>query len=114
MRRQLSQAEVERLFMGAVDGALEAGDAAAFDEALAGDAELRERFGRYQRAVGLLGASPRERAPEALATTIMRRTRRRRVNLRRREAQAYRFPAEIVIPLLMAALVALFMVVASP
>jgi hypothetical protein len=46
---------------------------------------------------------------------ILRRTRRRRFSARAREAQAaYRLPAEVVIPLLVAVLVAMFMLLASP
>jgi anti-sigma factor RsiW len=115
VRRELSKNEVERLFMGAVDDALAGADAARFEEALAADAELRARFERYQKAVGLLKRAPREKAPDALATMILRRTRRRRFSARAREAQAaYRLPAEVVIPLLVAVLVAMFMLLASP
>jgi hypothetical protein len=62
-----------------------------------------------------LKESPREQAPDALASVILPRTRRRRLGLRTRELHAaYRVPAEVVIPLLIAALVAMFMLLASP
>lgn len=115
MRRELSKAEVERLFMGAVDDALAGADAATFEEELAADAELKARFERYQKTVGLLKGAPKEKAPDALATMILRRTRRRRFSVRTRDLHAaYRLPAEVVIPLLVAVLVAMFMLLASP
>lgn len=115
MRRELSKNEVERLFMGAVDDALVGADAATFEEELAADAELKARFERYQKTVGLLKGAPKEKAPDALATMIMRRTRRRRFSARTRDLHAaYRLPAEVVIPILVAVLVAMFMLLASP
>jgi anti-sigma factor RsiW len=115
VRRELSKTEVERLFLGAVDGALAAADAATLEEELRSDPELKARFDRYRKAVGLLRGAPKEKAPEALASLILRRTRRRRFQVRARDLQAaYRVPAEVVIPLVIAVLVALFMLLASP
>ncbi|GMU61732.1 MAG: hypothetical protein AMXMBFR34_34950 [Myxococcaceae bacterium] len=115
MRRELNKTEVERLFMGAVDDALAAADAATFEEELGSNPELKARFERYKKAVGLLQGAPKEKAPEALASLILRRTRRRRFGARTRDLHAaYRVPAEVVIPLLIAVLVAMFMLLASP
>jgi type VI protein secretion system component VasF len=65
--------------------------------------------------VKALRDAPKERAPDALASLILRRSRRRRGHVRRADERvAFRVPAEVVIPLLLAALVALFMLLASP
>lgn len=116
MRRELSKAEVERLFVGAVDDELTGADVATFEAELQANAELKAKYERYRKTVGLLKEAPKEKAPEALASMILRRTRRRRFGVRSRDfhAAAYRVPAEVVIPMLIAALVALFMLVASP
>ncbi|MEW5738345.1 MAG: hypothetical protein AB1938_05435 [Myxococcota bacterium] len=115
MRRELSKTEVERLFVGAVDDALAEADAATFEEELSANPELKARFDRYRKTVALLKGAPKEKAPEALASLILRRTRRRRFQVRSRDLHAaYRVPAEVVIPLLIAVLVAMFMLLASP
>ncbi len=117
MRRELSKAEVERLFVAAVDGDLAEADSAKFDEALESDVALKSRYEKYQRAVGLMRKQPREQAPVALASVIMRRTRRRRSmmhSLRLHEVNLARVPAEVLIPLLLAVAVALFLMTASP
>lgn len=115
MRRELSKTEVERLFVGAIDGALAEADAKSFDTAMADSPELKARYETYQRAVGLLRGEPRHKAPDGLASLILRRTRRRRFALRAREIPQFSaFPAEVVVPMLIAAFVALFMLLASP
>lgn len=114
MRRELSKNEVERLFVGAVDDALPERDSKAFASELDENPELKARFAKYQRAVSLLKDTPKEKAPDALASMILRRTRRRRFQLRTREIQNAHFPVEVVVPMLIAALVATFMLLASP
>ena len=117
VRRELSKSEVELLFVEAVDGALADADVARFQEQLASDSELKARYDSYQRAVNLLRAEPRQKAPDALASVILRRTRRRRSvmqSLRLHEMHFNRVPAEVFIPLLLAAAVALFLMTASP
>lgn len=114
MRRELSKNEVERLFVGAIDGALAEPEANEFDAQLAADPQLKARFAKYQRAIAALKQAPKERAPDALASMILRRTRRRRFQVRTRELQNAHFPAEVVVPMLIAALVAMFMLLASP
>ena len=114
MRRELSKNDVERLFVGAVDDALPGSDASQFDAQLSEDPRLKARFAQYQRAIALLKEAPKEKAPDALASMILRRTRRRRFQLRSREIQNFRFPVEVVVPMLIAALVAMFMLLASP
>ena len=115
MQRERSHPEVERLFLGAVDGALSRDDEAVLTAQLAGDAALRVRFEAYRGAVRMLRQAPKARAPDGLASLILRRSRRRRLHLRREDERvAFRVPAEVVIPLLLAALMALFMLLASP
>ncbi len=114
MQRELSKAEVERLFVDAVDGSLPPAEQAAFAEHLAADVALQARFASYQKTVSRLKVAPKEKAPDALASMILRRTRRRRFQFRDRELADWRFPAEVVIPLLIAAAVAVFMLLASP
>ncbi len=114
MRRELSKNEIERLFVGAIDGALAEADSAQFESELAHDPELQSRFLKYQRAVSTLRNAPKEKAPPGLASLVVRRIRRRRFQMRSRESQQTRFPAEVVVPMLIAALVALFMLLSSP
>jgi anti-sigma factor RsiW len=110
VRRELSKSEVERLFTGAVDDTLSDADQATLEA----HPELRARLAQYRRAVSLLRQAPREKAPDALASMILRRTRRRRQHARDLHHATWRVPAEVVVPLVIAALVALFMVLASP
>lgn len=117
MRRELSKTEVERLFVDAVDGALAEADVSRFQEALGADAALKTRYEQYQRAVTVMRTQPREAAPAALASVILRRTRRRRsmmYSLRLHEVNFSRLPVEVIIPLLLACAVALFLMTASP
>lgn len=114
MRRELSKAEVERLFVEAVDDALPPADAARLESELAADEALKGDYERYQRAVKLLRNEPKEKAPEALASAILRRTRRRRFSLRTAQLhEAHRFPAEVIVPLLLAAVVAVMILMAA-
>jgi anti-sigma factor RsiW len=71
--------------------------------------ECRSGWKRYERAVALVRQVPREKAPEALTAVIMRRIRRRKSAMLRREhvlALAYRTPYGVVIPIILAAAVA--------
>ncbi|MDP3234651.1 MAG: transmembrane transcriptional regulator [Myxococcales bacterium] len=115
MQRELTKAEVERLFLGAVDDALDSSDAESFRQVLAGDAELKVRFEKYTGAVKALKELPREKAPASLASTILRRTKRRRSMFRSmaEHEASYRVPVEVIIPLLLAAVVAAFLLMAA-
>lgn len=110
MRRELSKSEVERLFTGAIDDALSDDEVATLEA----NPELKAKLAEYERAVKLLRDAPKEKAPDALASMILRRTRRRRFSARDVQYFAWRVPAEVIVPLAIAALVALFMVLASP
>lgn len=111
--RELSKNDVERLFLSAVDGALAEDETAIWAAQLEADPKLKARFSQYMRTVRLLGKEPREKAPDALASLILRRTRRRRIHNRNREQIYSLFPAEVVVPMVIVALVALFMLIAS-
>lgn len=113
----LSKAELERLFVGAVDESLADRDAVHFKAALEAEPELKGKFQKYAQVVSLLRRAPKEKAPDGLASMILRRSRRRRVLDRRGLESAYasyRVPAEVLIPLLLGALVAAFLVLSAP
>lgn len=117
MRTELSKAEVERLFVAAADDALVERDAARLRASLEDDAELKGRFNKYQNAIALLKKSPKEKAPVALASVIMRRVRRRRVwgrNSLHTMHMHYRVPVEVIVPILLGVMVAAFLFFAAP
>jgi len=117
VRNQLSKAELERLFLGAVDKSLGDRDEVVLKASLDAAPELKSRFSKYEKVVSLLKRAPKEKAPEALASMILRRSRRRRVFDRRGLQTAYaqyRVPAEVLIPILLGVLVAAFLIYAAP
>lgn len=114
MRSEWSPAEVERLFLGAVDGSLSSDEAEVLARELDLDPALAARFRAYREAIRALREAPREKAPEALASLIVRRTRRRRHVRRPEEGLAFRVPAEVLVALIIAALVALLVFVLAP
>ncbi|MBK7858263.1 MAG: hypothetical protein IPJ65_06505 [Archangiaceae bacterium] len=117
MSTALKSNEVEELFAGAADGALSSSDDARLKRALAEDPELKARFDRYLKTLSLLRGAPKEKAPPALASVIMRRVRRRRGLERRNTAlqQAmYRVPVEVIIPLLLGVMVAALLFFSAP
>ena len=117
MRTELSKAEVERLFVGAADDALGERDAVRLRAGLDGDEELKGRFDKYQNAIALLKKAPKEKAPAALSSVIMRRVRRRRVwgrNSLHTFHMNYRVPVEVIVPILIGVLVAAFLFFAAP
>jgi anti-sigma factor RsiW len=106
--------EQERLFLGALDGDLVPAEDRAFHASLEEDPALRARFEAYRRAVQRLQAVPRERAPPALTAMVLRRSRRRRFQLRDAdEVATQRVPAEVLLPLLLGALAALYLLLGS-
>lgn len=117
MRTELSKAEVERLFIEAADDALGTKDADQLSRGLEEDAELKLRFNKYQSAIALLKKAPREKAPPALASVIMRRVRRRRLwgrNSTHTMHMQYRVPVEVIVPILIGVMVAAFLFFAAP
>ena len=76
-------------------------------------AECRNGWKRYERAVSLVRNVPREKPPAALTAVILRRIRRRKSAERRKEhvlALAYRTPYAVVLPVILAAAVAAFLI----
>ena len=117
MRTELTKADIEKLFIGAVDDTLADPDAVRLRAKLDDDSELKGRFEKYQKAIKLLKKAPRERAPESLSTVIMRRVRRRRLwgrNSLHTMHMDYRVPVEVLIPILIGVLVAAFLFFAAP
>ena len=116
VRTELSKAEVERLFIAAADNALAERDAVRLREGLDDDAELKGRFNKYQNAIALLKKAPRESAPAALSSVILRRVRRRRWgrNAQHTLMMDYRVPVEVIVPILLGVLVAAFLFFAAP
>ncbi len=113
MRTELSKAEVERLFIGAADGALEGRDADRLED----DPALKLKLSKYQSALKLLKETPKEKAPPALASVILRRVRRRRIwgrNAQAMQLQEYAVPMQVIVPILLGVLVAAFLVFAAP
>ena len=115
MRSELSKAELERLFVEAADDSLADRDAVRLNAELDGSPELKVQFEKYKSAIALLKDSPKEKAPPALASMILRRTRRRRFGARATAmAHAhYRVPVEVLIPILVGVLVAAFLFFAT-
>jgi anti-sigma factor RsiW len=115
-RMAIPKGELEELFVAAVDETLPEGDAARLKAELDGSPELKASFDKYQRAVKLLKGAPREKAPEAMASMVMRRVRRRRLfgqrGLHTMHMQ-YRVPVEVIIPILIGALVVAFIVMSA-
>jgi anti-sigma factor RsiW len=117
VRTELTKADVERLFIAAADDALAERDSVRLRARLDDDSELRGRFEKYQKTIALLKKTPKERAPDSLASVIMRRVRRRRLwgrNSLHTFHMQYRVPVEVLIPILLGVLVAAFLFFAAP
>ena len=118
MRTELSKAEVERLFIGAADDALEGRDADRLRKGLEEDPGLKLKLDKYKGALALLKKAPKEKAPPALASVILRRVRRRRIwgrnNAAAMQLQQYSLPMQVIVPILLGVLVAAFLVFAAP
>jgi hypothetical protein len=115
VRSELSDAELERLFVGAADEQLPAPEQNQLNAALEQSPELKLEFEKYKNAIALLKDAPREKAPPALAGMILRRARRRRFGLRNTANlhAHYRVPVEVLIPILVGVLVAAFLFFAA-
>jgi len=117
MQPRLDHREAKALFFALADEELPAPEAQAVREHLDGCEECREGWQRYERTVQRLRGTEREKAPPALASLVMTRVRRQRrfglKGLYQAHAQ-HRFPVEILIPVLLAAAVAAFLLMASP
>lgn len=115
-RMSIPKGELEELFVAAADETLPDRDADRLKAELDGSPELKASFDKYQRAVKLLKGAPREKAPDAMASMIMRRVRRRRLFGQRglhTVHMQYRVPVEVLIPILIGVLVAAFLIMSA-
>jgi anti-sigma factor RsiW len=113
---RLNHRETQALFLALADEDLPAPQAHAVRSHLDGCDECRQGWDRYERTVRRVRGVGREKAPPALASLVMGRVRRqRRFGLKGLHlAHAnHRFPVEILIPLLLAAAVAAFLVMSA-
>jgi hypothetical protein len=117
MRRMaIPKGELDELFVGAADASLADQDEAKLKAELDASPELKSSYDKYMRAVTLLKNEPREKAPDALASLVLRRVRRRRLFGQRglhTMHMNYRVPVEVLIPILIGVLVAAFIVMSS-
>jgi len=106
----LNHAAARESFPALIDQELEPATEAQVRTHLVACDSCRQGFERYERAVEKVRALGRENAPDALATLILNRTRKRR-GLRNlvRVHNTYRLPVEIILPVLLAAVIAALM-----
>jgi anti-sigma factor RsiW len=114
MPAQLSHRETKALFIALADEELPAEKAEAVRTHLDGCGECQQGWQRYSSTVLRLRGVEKEKAPPALASRVMTRVKRqRRFGLKGLHlAHAhYRLPVEILIPLLLVAALAVFLLV---
>lgn len=117
MPAQLSHRETRALFLALADEDLPAEKAEAVRTHLDGCGECQRGWQSYSNTVLRLREVEKQKAPPALASRVMTRVKRqRRFGLRGLHlAHAhYRLPVEILIPLLLAAAVGAFLLMAAP
>jgi anti-sigma factor RsiW len=109
--------QAQELFGPMLDGDIAATQAAGLRAHLSDCVECRTGFDQYEKAISLVRGIGREQAPEGFATRVLRRVRRRR----RRNLEGGRFveftsmpAAEVMVPLLIAAVVAVTIVLLAP
>lgn len=114
---QLNHREARDLFFALADEELPEPQAQAVRSHLDGCEECRAGWQRYAQTVQRVRGVEREKAPGVMASLVMNRVKReRRFGLRKLYlAHTYhRFPVEILIPILLAAAVAAFLVMSAP
>lgn len=113
MNLQLSHSAAKAFFPALLDQELPAPEEAKVRGHLAECPSCNEGFVKYERAVMRVRNLERIRAPDLLATRILQRTKKRR-GLRQiaRVHAEHRVPVEILIPILMAAAVAAWLMLA--
>jgi len=105
---ELSHGEARSLFPALVDRELGEPDEVRLRAHLEICDDCRTGWTRYERAVEKVRSLERVRAPKTFASQVLLRSRRRRGLRAIARAEAdYRLPTEIIIPVLIAALVAL-------
>ncbi len=114
---QLNHREAKALFFALADEELPEPQAQAVRSHLDGCDECRAGWDRYAKTVQRVRQVEREKAPPVMASLVMNRVKRERRfgGLRKLHlAHTYhRFPVEILIPLLLAAAVAAFLVMSA-
>jgi anti-sigma factor RsiW len=112
---ELTHREAKSLFGAFVDEELEPPKEESLKAHLDDCAECRTGWELYARVVKSTRTLERQKAPPGLATVILRRVRRRRIaarTLRLTHAQ-YALPAEIIIPVVLAAAVAALLFISA-
>jgi predicted anti-sigma-YlaC factor YlaD len=113
---QLNHREARDLFLALADEELPEPQAKAVRSHLDGCEECRAGWDRYARTVQRVRKVEREKAPPVMASLVLNRVKReRRFGLRKLHwaHTHYRFPVEVLIPLLLAAAVAAFLVLSA-
>jgi anti-sigma factor RsiW len=114
---QMNHGQARALFFALADEELPEPQAQAVRSHLDGCEECRQGWDRYARTVERVRQVEREKAPAAMASLVLNRVKReRRFGLRKLHLMHmnYRVPVEILIPLLLAAAVAAFLVMSAP
>ena len=113
---QLNHREARDLFFALADEELPEPQAKAVRSHLDGCEECRAGWDRYAKTVQLVRKVEREKAPPMMASLVLNRVKReRRFGLRKLHwaHTHHRFPVEVLIPLLLAAAVAAFLVMSA-
>lgn len=113
---RMSHREAKDLFFALADEELPAPKAQAVRSHLDGCDECRAGWDRYARTVQRVRTVEREKAPPAMASMVMNRLKReRRFGLRKLHLahMHHRFPVEVLIPILLAAAVAAFLIMSA-
>jgi anti-sigma factor RsiW len=114
---QLSHRETRDLFLAFADEELPAEKAQDVQAHLDGCGECQQGWQRYAGTVLRLRQVEKHQAPHALSSAVMMRVKRQRgfalKRLHLMHAQ-YRLPVEVLIPLLLAAAVAAFLILSAP
>jgi len=116
MSAQLSHRETRALFIAFADEELPAEKAREVRSHLDGCGECQRGWQHYSTTVQRLKGVERHKAPPALASQVMARVKRqRRSGLRRLTLMHahYRLPVEIIIPVLLAAAVAAYLLMSA-
>ncbi|MBN1210617.1 MAG: zf-HC2 domain-containing protein [Myxococcaceae bacterium] len=114
---RLNHREARDLFFALADEELPEPQAQAVRSHLDECAECRAGWDRYAKAVQRVREVEREKAPPVMASLVLNRVKReRRFGLRKLHLahNYHRFPVEVLIPLLLAAAVAAFLVMSAP
>lgn len=117
MPAQLSHRETRALFIAFADEELPADTAREVRSHLDTCGECQQGWQAYSSTVLRVRQVPRHEAPPALASQVLARVKRqRRSGLRGLNLMHahYRLPVEILIPVLLAAAVAAYLIVSSP